>query len=670
MQHKYLIATRFQFRALLCSVLRIGTYIILSLLLISLSTLRCSIKKPTAPSWNTKLTIPLMSKHYDIPTLVEKINDPHLQVDSLGNPYFYFNEELDTIQIRENLTLSPVSKSFSDTLGTIELHPSETSDNIINLANIYPWGAGALPDTDFNVSLKVETVDFFTQATMQSGTATMTVENQLGIDLDSVVVNVVDSVTSSVVATFVFPNGILDTETDSQTSSLPPQTIHNQLYYDVYAHTPGDTIFTTSDKYMHLQLSINEAIISQGVAQIPSIALEKNDTLSFAPSKVIVDSATIKSGSILLGLNNFSNLEADVQVRLLDFTQVGEALTINRTIAGGRITNVNVPLDGYNFTPQVSRALRVKVSALTKSSGAELMAFNSSDSITLDASTTEIIFSRLSGTIPQTQVEIDTMNRKLDLPEGFENTQLTNAFLEIEISNGVDLPIDFSILMEGDNGKQLNINGHTEKGSATNPTRATIIDSNLSQFLNPVPENIFITGTALCGEENNQATITENDFVFARVKIISPLQFVMGTTDVQIESTSHELTDDVRDLLTKNLNWGKVVLNATNHLPLGASIKLYVSANQENLFTNPDLTIGPVSVVSGSVGEDGLVEEAAVSSNVVELSSEDMEVFKNRPFYIGGNLHFPGTNGEEVKVIGSDYLDVTTYLELEINNGD
>jgi hypothetical protein len=59
-----------------------------------------------------------------------------------------------------------------------------------------------------------------------------------------------------------------------------------------------------------------------------------------------------------------------------------------------------------------------------------------------------------------------------------------------------------------------------------------------------------------------------------------------------------------------------------------------------------------------------------ISNNVVELSSEDIEIFKNEPFYIGGNLHLPGTNGEEVKAIGSDYLDLTAYLELEISNGD
>ncbi|MCJ7509109.1 MAG: hypothetical protein MUO85_10355 [candidate division Zixibacteria bacterium] len=666
MQEKCPILT--QFRAPFFFVLKIAIYATLTFSF--LLTLQCTIKKPTAPSWNTKLTIPLTSKHYDIPTLIDKINDPHLKVDSLGNPYFYFADKLDTIEVRENLVISPVSKNFNDTLGAIELNPTETSDNTVNLADIYPWGAGALPDTDFNVLLEVETVDFFTQATVQSGTATMIVENQLGVDFDSVVINVVDTVTSTIVATFIFPDGILDTETDSQTAALSPQTIYNQLYYDVYAHTPGDTIFTTSDKYMHLKLSINDVVVSQGVAKIPEISLEKNDTIAFAPSEVIVDSATIKSGNILLNLNNFSNLEADVQVRLPDFTSNGQALTINRTIAGGGVTAVNVPLDGYDFTPQVNQALRVEVSALTESSGTELVSFNSSDSIRLDASTSEIKFSRISGTIPQTSIDIDTMQRELNLPEGFENTQLTNALLEIRISNGVNLPIDFSILIKGDNGKELNLNGHSESGSATSPTRAVIVDSNLSQFLDPIPQQISITGIALCGEETNQTTITENDFVFAEVRIISPLQFVMGASDVKIDSTSHQLNDDVQDLLSNKLNWGKIVLNATNHLPLGASIELYVSANQENLYTNPDLTIGPFSVSSGSIGEDGLVEEASVSSNVVQLSSEDIEVFKNKPFYIGGNLHLPGTNGEEVKAIGSDYLDVTAYLELEINNGD
>ena len=644
--------------------------LILSVLLffVLLLSIQCSLKKPTAPSWNTILTIPLTSKHYGMDTLIAKIDDPHLKTDSLGNPYFSFSEDLDTVEIREHLILSPASKHFSDTLGAVNLTPSETSRNTVSLADISPWGAGAVPDTDFTFPLRVETVDFFTQATVQSGNATLIVENQLGVDFDSVVVNIVDSVTSSVVATFVFPDGIPDAETDTQTTNLSPQTISNQLYYDVYAHTPGDTIFTTSGKYLRLELSIKDILVSQAIAQIPSISLEKNDTLGFTPSEVVIDSATIKTGSVSFNLNNFSNLEADVEVQLPDFVSGGNALTIHRTISGGGTTNVNVPLDGYSFVPQVSQALRVQVNALTRNSEGELVTFNSSDSIKLDASTSEIKFSKISGAIPQTPIEIDAMQRGLNLPDGFENTQLTNASLGLEISNGVGLPIDFAISIQGDNGKTLNLNGYSPAGSADNPNQSTITESNLSDFLNPVPANIIVTGTALCGEENNNATITDQDFVFAKVKIVSPLQFVMGPSDVEIESSSHELNEDTRDLLSNNLNWGKLVVNVVNHLPLGASVEFYVSSNQANLFTNPDLTIGPISVNSGVIGEDGLVEDTVMSSSIIQLTSEEMKIFQKTPFYIAGNVHFPGTNGQEVKATGLDYLNVSAYLQIEINN--
>lgn len=644
--------------------------LILSVLLFSvlLLSIQCSIKKPTAPSWNTILTIPLTSKHYGMDTLIVKIDDPHLKTDSLGNPYFSFSEDLDTVEIREHLILSPASKHFSDTLGAVNLTPSETSRNTVSLADISPWGAGAVPDTDFVFPLRVETVDFFTQAAVQSGNATLIVENQLGVDFDSVVVNIVDSVTSSVVATFVFPDGIPDAETDTQTTNLSPQTISNQLYYDVYAHTPGDTIFTTSGKYLRLELSIKDILVSQAIAQIPSISLEKNDTLGFTPSEVVIDSATIKTGSVSFNLNNFSNLEADVEVQLPDFVSGGNALTIHRTISGGGTTNVNAPLDGYSFVPQVSQALRVQVNALTHNSEGELVTFNSSDSIKLDASTSEIKFSKISGAIPQTPIEIDAMQRGLNLPDGFENTQLTNASLGLEISNGVGLPIDFAVSIQGDNGKTLNLNGHSPAGSADDPSQSTIIESDLSDFLNPVPANIIVTGTALCGEENNNATITDKDFVFAKVKIVSPLQFVMGPSDVEIESSSHELNEDTRDLLSNNLNWGKLVVNVVNHLPLGASVEFYVSSNQANLFTNPDLTIGPISVGSGVIGEDGLVEDTVMSSSTVQLTSEEMKIFQKMPFYIAGNVHFPGTNGQEVKATGLDYLNVSAHLQIEINN--
>ena len=648
---------------------KIEILILLILLLpIIFLSMQCSIKKPTAPSWNTILTIPLISKHYGMDTLIAKIDQPYLKLDSLGNPYFSFSEELDTVQIREHLTLSPVSKHFSDSLGAVNLTPSETSRNTVSLADFCPWGAGAVPETVFAFPLRIQTVDFFTQATVQSGNATLIVENRLGVDFDSVAVNIVDSVTSFVVATFVFPDGISDAETDTQTASLSSQTISNQLYYDVYAHTPGDTIFTTSDKYLRLELSLENVLVSQALAQIPSISLEKTDTLGFVPSEVIIDSATIKTGNVSLSLDNFSNLEADVEVQLPDFVSDGNAFTINRTIAGGRTTNVNVPLDGYSFIPQVRQALRVRVSALTRNSEEELVSFNSSDSIKLDASTSEIRFSRISGTIPQTPVTIEPMQRELDLPEGCENTQLTNASLGLEISNGVGLPVEFAVSIQGDNGKILDLSGHAQAGSADSPSQLTITQSDLSDFLNPIPGSIIVTGTAFCGEENNEATITDQDFVFARVRIVSPLQFVMGSSNIEIEPSSHQLNEDTGDLLANNLNWGMLVVNATNHLPLGASVEFYVSSNQADLLTDPDLIIGPISVDKGVIGEDGLVTDASISTSSIELTSQDIKIFQERPFYIAGNVHFPGTDGQEVKATGLDYLDVSAHLQLEINN--
>ena len=115
------------------------------LVILSLLILQCSIEKPSAPTWNTTLTVPLVSRHYDMATLIEKIDEPYLKVDSLGNPSFCFEEQLDTITLVDRLRSDSTSDSFKDTLGVIDIVTSESRQVLLRVTDFYTGGPGVVP---------------------------------------------------------------------------------------------------------------------------------------------------------------------------------------------------------------------------------------------------------------------------------------------------------------------------------------------------------------------------------------------------------------------------------------------------------------------------------------------------------------------------------------------
>ncbi|MCK4657857.1 MAG: hypothetical protein KAT85_12525, partial [candidate division Zixibacteria bacterium] len=128
-------------------------------------------------------------------------------------------------------------------------------------------------------------------------------------------------------------------------------------------------------------------------------------------------------------------------------------------------------------------------------------------------------------------------------------------------------------------------------------------------------------------------------------------------------------SDDI-DEITDRLNHGTAYTHMANHLPLGASLTLYLGGDSLTLYDDPELTIGPIEVSSGIVGAGGLVVDSVGSDNTIELTHDDLQILSNETLYIGQIITFPGTNGESVRIVSSDYLDVQAYITVSTRIGD
>jgi len=641
---------------------------ILILFLIFLSLVQCSIRKPSSPTWNTKLIIPLVNKTYDMTEIVEKIDEPSLLLDSLGNPCFYQEIEIDTFKMEELLTIPENQMNFKETLGVLTISSPDTQVNEFYLNEVYPGPPGLVPPFSFLLEENLQQINTFTSVKVENGIAYVTVSNHLGVDIDSLSIDLVDDLSSQVLKTVVFSEGVKNDSSKTQSADLKDQSFSNDLSYNIQAHTPGGTILSLADKYINLTLSFSDSLsITTAQAQIPEISLSQKKLFALSTEHRI-QSGEIKQGNLSLTISNQTNLPADLTITLPDFTKQQSPLTINRFLNAKENTNLNLSLDDYTFQPQESQEIQVNLKARIPGSGENQVWVSSADSVLVEANIDELEFTQLSAVMAPTQIDLGSAHKDLDFPAGFETAELLNAYLSCEIENGTNLPANVSLTINGSQGKRLNLSGQIAPGNSEDPATTILIQDDLQDFFNPIPYWITVTGQASYGDGINSTTVTDRDFACGRIKILSPIEVIFDSNRVKLDESSDSLKEDQREEFHNRVNWTKAVIKLENHLPADAHFELLVKSSP-NVYDHPDLVVGPVTIACGSKDGNGVVINPVTTETIITLTKEQLQIFEGIPFYVGGYIYLSGTDGQKVKFVASDYIKVSAYLETEMKLG-
>jgi hypothetical protein len=637
------------------------------ILFVSLAVIQCSIEKPVAPTWNLKVTLPLVNKHYDMATLIDNMDQEYLTLDSLGNPLFHFQEELDTVRLTDKLRCDPIILNFKDTLGIVNFHPGESREIAIPLTDLYDGEPGNVPPCSATVRDDLEPFSDFSLVHVQSAFGSLEMHNNLGLDLNLIRVKLIDGDSGDTIYTVMLPDGLADGGSLSQSLVFEEITFSNRLSIEITAASLGGYLPSTQDKSLSVTLTLDSMQVSRGRAKISSLEVSQSETLVL-PTASIIDSTGIRSGQLTLDLHNFTNLGASVSVSLPQLTKDGHNLSAACTLPASGSSGLDLSLDGYTLTLGGHSAVVIETEVSSPGSEGSLIDFASSDSVAVSAALSELVFTYVAGIIEPTRVPIGPMERELNLPQGFESAQLVNASLSLEIHNGVDLPVDLSVDVRGDNGQDLGLQADVPAAGPFGTAVTYVLKDDLGSFLSPVPQRITITGEAICGDGQTFGIAGENNFAFATVEVSSPLELIWDSCRIQIDPSSDEADEDLRELIRDQLNSGKVVLRVENHLPLAAEAKIYFSEVEGQLFSNPDLVIGPVAVPAGRLNRDGSVEGSNFGNTEIEVTYTDLQVFANGPFYMGGVVELPGTGGELIRASVTDFLNINSYMELEVKS--
>jgi hypothetical protein len=119
--------------------------------------------------------------------------------------------------------------------------------------------------------------------------------------------------------------------------------------------------------------------------------------------------------------------------------------------------------------------------------------------------------------------------------------------------------------------------------------------------------------------------------------------------------------------ITDNINQARLYLTVANHLPLGIQAQVLLSGDSSTLYTDPQLTLGPVSIARPPLGIDGTVDTGLISQHVLALDAEQAQVLTNDPLWIGQLYALESTDGAAIAFSGDDSLGVSGYIEIDLN---
>ena len=152
----------------------------------------------------------------------------------------------------------------------------------------------------------------------------------------------------------------------------------------------------------------------------------------------------------------------------------------------------------------------------------------------------------------------------------------------------------------------------------------------------------------------------------------------LDTTEIFIKPKNYALDDGSQENMidggiTEKLQVGSIFLSVYNHFPIGVQFKLNMSQKLSRLHDDPDFVIGPINIQPGKSDNDGCVTEEILTAVRVDLSHDDVAIFKNggnsvKNLWVAPEITLPGTS-EAIMIHADDYVRISGYAKLQLSTG-
>ncbi len=661
-------------------VLKGGSKLLLAVIIILafLTLSQCTVKKPASPEWDTKLVVPIINRTYPMEELIRRVGDESITIDSTGAVTYSITEDLDTVSLDEDLlSTGDLSCRVAEQVGPVKLAPPHADRVLVNLSSIsglataLPGDSATVSPVSFDLYNDMPTVSSFSQIDVASGELDVGIDNNLGVDLDTAIVEVYDVINAAIVATDTVVGGVPSGARTILPVPLNGKTISNRLRVDTHCSTPGGDIDSASTRYVATELMFPDSLeVTWAIAEVPALSRQYVEHTTLAENDRL-DSAILSGGTLNTSIGNGTSITADLTVVMPDLVSSGgSALTVTRTIGPRQSVDIVTDLSGYRLVPRdgvVPQELDINVYAATPGTNPQQVQISQSDSFFVQTGLAGMRFSAVTGVIDSTAASFDEVGQNVDLPPGFEALHFVTAILVLEIENGIDLPGSLSMVLQGDNGKTSTLGGQIAPGSPLAPTVSVFSDTTVADFLSPPPSYLDLAGSIVYGDGFTQGTVTSADFVSGQVRICAPLEVIIDEARVETEVGREKIQQDHIDVITDHFIAGRFYYNIVSHLPIAAHVGLYFSDDSTLVYTQPLKAFDSLYVVAAPTGAGGIViDTASTGYQEIALDSADVRrLLENETLYTGLDLLLEGSGGQSVKLTADDYIAVTGRVEID-----
>lgn len=669
---------------------RLGLLALIAAVTLSAST-NCSFDKPSAPSWDLDLTLPIISKVYTMTKLAE--DDSSFAIDSTGLLGFRFETELDQYTVGDQLTMDDVRESVEEPIGNFSVDSPGSESVGLELREIFPEAEDLhgetveVPAFDF-VSRKkrLDPYDSFAFVVIDTGHITLRVENNLVIPLGPPVgLQLWDTGTDTLIAEVSRDVQIPPNEVSFFQISLAGRTIPNQVSVVVIGDSPGsegEPVEVDAFSQFNVVSEISDLLVDEALAEVPEQRFTSEESVTITDS-VVVEEATITRGALQLSLGDAFPLDAWIRYELPDFVAPnGTPIVDSVLVSANTGTDINIDLAGHRLMPQPAdfgqQAVRMNWTIRTIDSGTNMVLVRSSDVVTAEVGLVDFTFASIKGKLADQSVALEESEFEFDVPADLDSLFFERATLRLFIDNTINFPARARLDIQGQNDagavSDLRVDAAIKPAQQAGVPVTSVIklnqdNSNIKDFISILPSLIRVAGQVELGDPTWTGEVSSEDFVSGRMEIEAPVALRLPAQTIDSEASELEFDEDTRRDIDENLASGQFFAEVNNHLPLGASVQFLFGEDETTLFEAPILEIGPLRVAAGEFGSDGLVANAKLSEINVELTEEQMRTFTRSPLFAALRISLDGSGSQVIQVRGSDYLQIKSYgrVKLKVN---
>ncbi|MCH8126917.1 hypothetical protein IIC38_13285 [candidate division KSB1 bacterium] len=656
----------------------------ISVLTVSLFAVSCSFKEPSAPTWDVTVAIPLINRVITVEELIE--DTQYLAEGESGLVNFEFEEEFSRYEVGDQLKVADLNETFSSSLGQFKVPSPGVRAASMTFGQIYP--AAYLLDGQVtqvgtfgydNVGVSLPGFDTFVSVLIGSGRIQITISNRLPVTLSAgLEIQARSQSTNELLFNILFDSDIQPGTSAVASTDLASVRIPSDIKVFLTGGSSGSggqpVEINANTDGIDFQVYISEIVAVEAQAIVEPQEFSGSDSLALGDS-ILISSASIATGLFRVDISNDIPINVDLDIFLHDFIDpVGNSAEVNINLLSNQTVSEIINLAGYTFKPgrnQDGSVTHFSWNARVLGSEGNIITVTSDDAISLSIRLANLSFSEIKGWLDKIHITLDTMEESFDLPDDIEGLQFEAGRLELVINNGIGFPIHPDIKITGVNentGQSVDVYVSQQIAPANGgPVPTSIVldktNSNIIDLVNIFPNKIIVSGVATIGDGSSESVIRNTDFIETTVIISAPLSLSFPSQSVKLDVETVEIDADVQDQLRDNVLSGKLMAQISNRIPLGVDFSFVMSSRDTSVYTNPELTIGPLSLKPARIaGGNGV--EAVVSDILVELTQQQIALFANDEIFIGFSLNLAGSDGEIVRIYADDFINVKAYCEF------